>query len=48
MPAPSRRVIGGVDTHEATHHAAVIDRRGRLLDHREFAARPAGYTELLR
>ncbi len=47
MPAPARHVLGGVDTHAATHHAAVIDRSGRLLDSREFPATPTGYTQLL-
>ena len=38
-------VIGGVDTHKHTHYAALIDDRGRLPDHREFAATDAGYAE---
>jgi hypothetical protein len=29
--APTRRIIVGVDTHSATHCAAIIDRHGRLL-----------------
>ena len=40
-------VIGGVDTHKHTHHAAVIDQRGQLLGDREFSADAAGYHELL-
>jgi transposase len=48
MPAPARRIIGGVDTHVATHHAAVIDGRGRLVEHRQFPAAPDGYAQLLR
>jgi transposase len=40
-------IIGGVDTHSATHHAAVIDSHGRLVDDAEFPASPAGYTALL-
>jgi transposase len=40
-------VIGGVDTHAATHHAAVIDLHGRLLGSEAFPATPAGYTALL-
>jgi hypothetical protein len=31
MAASKRSIIGGVDTHAATHHAAVIDLNGRLL-----------------
>ena len=42
-----RVVIGGVDTHSATHHAAVIDVQGRMLDHAEFSASQAGYAQLL-
>lgn len=40
-------IIGGVYTHAATHHAAVIDLNGRLLDDAEFAASPAGYAQVL-
>lgn len=40
-------VIGGVDTHAATHHAAVIDHHGRMLGSEEFPATPSGYTALL-
>src|SRR3954452_18908923 len=39
----TRVVIGGVDTHGQTHHAAVIDEVGRQLGDREFPASPAGY-----
>ena len=40
-------VIGGVDTHGATHHAALIDARlGRELADRQFPATAAGYREL--
>ena len=42
----SRVVVGGVDTHGQTHHAAVIDEVGRQLDDREFPASPAGYRAL--
>jgi transposase len=42
------RVVGGVDTHKATHHAAVLDAgTGKLLADREFSADPAGYEALL-
>jgi transposase len=40
------RVVGGVDTHGQTHHAAVIDEVGRELGDREFPASPAGYRAL--
>ena len=42
----TRIVIGGVDTHGQTHHAAVIDEVGRQLGDREFTATPAGYRAL--
>jgi transposase len=44
--AATRIVIGGVDTHGQTHHAAVIDNIGRQLGDREFTATPAGYRAL--
>ena len=47
MPQHKRIIIGGVDTHTATHHAAVIDRHGRLLADAQFPATPAGYAALL-
>ena len=40
-------VIAGVDTHQATHHAAVLDQHGRLLADREFRADQDGYRSLL-
>ncbi len=40
-------IIGGVDTHEATHQAAAIDERGRLLGTAQFPASSTGYGELL-
>jgi transposase len=42
-----RVVIGGVDTHGRTHHAAVIDQHGRLLADAEFGAHTDGYRQLL-
>ena len=43
MTSPSTRiVIGGVDTHGQTHHAAVIDEVGRQLGDREFPGDPGG------
>ncbi|MEV6234792.1 IS110 family transposase [Saccharopolyspora shandongensis] len=41
------RVVGGVDTHRDTHHAAVFDETGRQLADAEFPVTPAGYQELL-
>ena len=47
MASPTTRVvIGGVDTHGHTLHAAVIDNIGRQLGDREFTATPAGYRAL--
>jgi transposase len=47
MTQPEPDVVGGVDTHARTHHAAVIDAQlGRHLADREFAATAAGYREL--
>ena len=41
-------VIGGVDTHGHTHHAAAISAvSGKLLGDKEFPATAAGYRQLL-
>lgn len=40
-------VVGGVDTHKDTHHAAVLDLAGRVLGSREFPATQAGYQSLV-
>jgi len=40
-------VAAGVDTHQDTHTAAVVDTAGRLLGHRVFPATGAGYVALL-
>jgi transposase len=40
-------VTGGVDTHQDTHTAAVIDPIGRLLGTHQFPATAAGYAALL-
>lgn len=47
MASRKARVIGGVDTHEQTHHAAVVEQTGRTLGDREFPATTAGYRALL-
>lgn len=40
-------IVGGVDTHGALHHAAVLDMVGRRLGDREFPATEAGYAAML-
>ena len=40
-------VVGGVDTHSQTHHAAVLDHVGRELGEREFPATAVGYSALV-
>lgn len=40
-------VVGGVDTHGSTHHAAVVDGVGRYVADRSFPATSVGYRELL-
>lgn len=40
-------VIGGVDTHSATHHAAVVNLTGQILSDQGFPATPAGYAAML-
>ena len=47
MTEEDRRVIGGVDAHADTHHAAALDDRGALLGTRSFTVSAAGYRELL-
>lgn len=48
MTTTPDHVIGGVDTHGRTHHAAALrDGTGELLADREFPATPAGYQALL-
>lgn len=48
MTTPTRDVIGGVDTHGATHHAAALDAAtGKLLGDQEFRTTLAGYQQLL-
>jgi transposase len=40
-------VVGGVDAHADTHHAAALDERGVLLATKSFATTTPGYAELL-
>jgi transposase len=42
-----RSVIGGVDCHQQTHHAVVLDEHGQRLGDQAFAATSTGYRELL-
>ena len=41
-------VVGGVDAHADSHHAAALDERGALLGSAGFAATSDGYGELFR
>lgn len=42
-----RVVVGGVDTHKLTHHAAVVDAvTGKLLSDQEFPATATGYARM--
>lgn len=45
--ADPMEIAGGVDTHQDTHTAAVVDGTGRLLGHCTFMATGAGYRALL-
>ncbi len=47
MTEQDRRVIGGVDSHDDTHHAAALDDRGGLLATKVFDASAEGYRQLL-
>jgi len=47
MTSTGADVVGGVDTHGRTHHAAAIDCAGRLLGDAEFPASAVGYRALL-
>lgn len=47
MPAASAEVVGGVDTHQDLHHAAVLSRVGEILGVRSFATTRAGYRAML-
>lgn len=47
MNEDDRRVIGGVDAHADTHHAAALDDRGALLETKSFTVSASGYRELL-
>jgi hypothetical protein len=40
-------VVGGVDAHADSHHAAALDERGALLATKSFPTTTSGYAELL-
>ena len=40
-------VIGGADTHRATHHAVALNNLGLVLGDKEFPTTTAGYRDLL-
>ncbi|HEX5879204.1 MAG TPA: IS110 family transposase [Actinomycetota bacterium] len=42
-----RTIVGGVDTHSRTHHAAVITTHGMRVADKEFPATAAGYRAML-
>lgn len=46
MTRQAGEIIGGVDTHADTHHAAVIDANGRQLGDAKFPANTTGYAAL--
>ena len=48
MTTSDGHVIGGVDAHTDSHHAAALDERGRLLGSAPFATTTEGYRDLLR
>jgi len=47
MTQEDRLVVGGVDAHADTHHAAALDQRGALLSTNSFPTTTSGYRELL-
>ena len=47
VPVPVPLVVVGVDTHQRTHTAAVIDTQHRRLGYREFEVSATGYRDLL-
>jgi transposase len=47
MARSKRKIIGGVDTHQRTHHAAILDHNGALLGDAQFPVNAGGYAALL-
>lgn len=45
-PDPIRQIAVGIDTHQATHHVAVIDLDAREVDDRQFPATSTGNQQL--
>lgn len=42
MPSEARDVIGGIDTHQDLHTAAVVDAAGEVLETKSFATTRQG------
>ena len=47
MTQENTLVVGGVDAHADTHHAAALDQRGALLSTKRFPTPTSGYRQLL-
>ena len=47
MTQENTLVVGGVDAHADTHHAAALDQRGALLGTKSFPTTTPGYRQLL-
>ncbi|MGZ4234910.1 MAG: IS110 family transposase, partial [Solirubrobacteraceae bacterium] len=47
MTQENTLVVGGVDAHADTHHAAALDERGALLATNSFPTSTPGYRQLL-
>src|SRR5215211_7139819 len=47
MKQEDRLVVGGVDAHADTHHAAALDQRGALLATASFPTTTPGYARLV-
>ena len=48
MTADSTEIIGGVDTHQDLHTAAIVDLDGAVLNTEAFSTTRAGYRAMLR
>jgi transposase len=47
MTQENTLVVGGVDSHAETHHAAALSERGALLGTKSFPTTTSGYRQLL-
>jgi transposase len=47
MTQANELIVGGVDAHADTHHAAALDQRGALLGTKRFPTTTPGYCKLL-